>query len=1147
MVVMSSYNNFIHLRLRSSHSLLEGTLTPDNIVSLCKKYSMPAVAITDNNNLFASLEFSQTLSKNGIQPIIGCLLKVKIDDDIYIAPIYVMNDVGYKNLLKLMQIMYGIDCRYSISIEELCIYNKGLILFVGAYDSYLNYIAKNSMLEHSHLLDSHISLLKKHFNKRIFVEIIRTGDYSLENEIKILDIAYKYDLPLVATNDIYFDNLNMYEAHDALICIAEQTYVSVKDRRKISEESYFKSSRDMCRLFSDLPEAIENTIYIAKQCLFFVGTRKAILPSFSNDLNNEDQELITRSYSGLENILNNRFSKKNNFDTLKKEYFSRLDYELKVIIKMKFAGYFLIVSDFIKWSKNNNIPVGPGRGSGAGCLVAWALDIIDIDPIEYGLIFERFLNPERISMPDFDIDFCQNRRDEVIEYVRNKYGANKVAQIITFGKLQARAVLRDVGRVLQMPYGQVDMVCKLVPNNPSKPCTLHEALKVELELKKHYKNSSDIRKLINIAMQLEGLNRHSSTHAAGIVIGDRALSELVPMYSDSKSDMAIIQYSMKYAEMSGLIKFDFLGLKTLTVIDNALKLLKSRGLYLDINNIDLKDKTTYELLNTGNTNGVFQIEGTGMQAALKEMQAHSINDIIALISLYRPGPMDNLPMYIAYKNGQQQIEYPHPMLEDILKETYGIIIYQEQVLKIAQIMGGYTLGAADLLRRAMGKKIQSEMDEQRNIFVRGAIGNGVEEKKANEIFDLVAKFAGYGFNKSHAAAYATIAYQTAYLKANYTTVFFVASMNLELNDTDKLAMFCRDAKLFNIKILNPDINKSQNIFTIEELTDGTLAIRYALRAIKNVGISMVNDLLLKRKQQGSFTDIFDLFARCSSKHLNKRQMEYLIKSGALDSLKITRKSLLEYLDILLNYGVNIDNEQNTNQASLFSNEVQKPKINPKLEDDPIKCAYNEFEAFGFLLNNHPLNYYNKELQELAVTSACDINTDSNQQFTTAGVIVAKKIRTSKRGKYAFLQLSDRTGSYDVAIFDGDLLSNSIELINSHRVLIIESVVKISGNATRLVATVISDIEDYQYQKVKSRKNQETDLVKASEVTINIEYAQCQYLYNELNKLKKGNTMITVNIDIGTDKLLQLVINKQYDITTDFANKFNCKHQLAIQS
>lgn len=838
---------YIALRNHTTNSLCKGAIKINDIVNKAKELKMPALGIMDISNLFGALEFSMACKKSGIQPIISCeiFIDFKYDDNknrsnldiqnsLCKLPLIAKNNIGYENLMYLSSYSF-INRKAGISphieLDLLTEKSEGLIALSGAKEGILNRLIEQKQEKK---LNKYITQLKNIFkNDDFYIQIERYGEKNEEIiEKKLIDLAFKDNIPLVATNDVYFLEKNLHEAQDILNCIGEGRFFLESNRRKFSEEQYFKTPEEFNDLFSDIPEAIENTINIAKKCHFMAQERPPTLPTFDDSEGfSEKEELKNQSYNGLQERLKKKFEIENiktaDQDKINKEYYDRLDYELSIISRMGFDGYFLIVSDFIKWSKNNDIPVGPGRGSGAGSVVAWSLQITDLDPIRFGLLFERFLNPERVSMPDFDIDFCQARRDEVIKYVQNKYdlGAKdqpkkteeiKVAQIITFGKLQAKAVLKDVGRVLQMPYNQVDRICKLIPFNAVEAVTLQKAIEMDQDLQNAIKEDEQVSKLADIALKLEGLNRHASTHAAGIVIGDKPLTEICGLYRDQGQEMPAVGYTMKYAETAGLVKFDFLGLKTLTTIAETVKLVeKNQNIKIDISNIKLDDKKTFDMLAQGDSVGVFQIESSGMRSVLKQMKCDKIEDIIALISLYRPGPMDNIPTYIKRKHGEEEIEYPHKMLEPILKETYGVIVYQEQVMEIAKVLAGYSLGAADLLRRAMGKKIKEEMDKQRKIFVEGAIKNNVDEKKAGEIFDLVDKFAGYGFNKSHAAAYAFISYQTAYLKAHFPVEFLVASINLEIDNAEKINVFLQVAREHNIKVLPPDVNSSQDYFSIE--------------------------------------------------------------------------------------------------------------------------------------------------------------------------------------------------------------------------------------------------------------------------------------------------------------------------------------------
>ena len=828
---------YIALRNHTTYSLCKGAIKIADLIDKAKALKMPALAIMDSQNLFGALEFSLACKKAGIQPILGCemmidfnlqdsknISNVDFTENLCKTPIIATSEEGYRNLMFLVSESYlkrqnGIVP--FVNFELLKQKSKGIIALSGGCEGLIGKLLLQGQDKQAQKI---LLEIKEIFNTNFYIEITRHGTKNEDLiEEKLLQLAFENSLPIVASNDVYFLTPEMHEAQDILSCIYEGHSLVEENRKRNSPEQYFKNYEQFLELFKDLPEAIANTINIAKKCHTMAFERPPTLPKFSTEANfDEALELRNQGLEGLKLRLKSKFLieeiDEETQQKIEKEYFERLEYELGIIIKMNFSGYFLIVSDFIKWAKNNGIPVGPGRGSGAGSIIAWSLQITDLDPIRFGLLFERFLNPERVSMPDFDIDFCQSRRDEVIDYVQKKYGTDFVAQIITFGKLQARAVLKDVGRVLQMPYSQVDRICKLIPFNAVEAVTLEKAIEMDKDLQQAIQDDPQINKLVDIALKLEGLNRHASTHAAGVVIGDRPLREICALYNDEGSTMPAVGYSMKYAESAGLVKFDFLGLKTLTTILETVKLVdKTRGIKIDIAHLRLDDKKTFEMLASGDSIGVFQIESSGMRAVLRQMRADKIEDIIALISLYRPGPMDNIPTYIRRKHGEEKISYPHQLLEAVLKETNGVIVYQEQVMEIAKILAGYSLGGADLLRRAMGKKIKEEMDQQRAIFVEGAKKNNVSSQQANEIFDLVDKFAGYGFNKSHAAAYAMISYQTAYLKAHFLPEFLTASINLEIDNTDKINIFLQVAKSHKIPVLAPDINQSQADFSIEIL------------------------------------------------------------------------------------------------------------------------------------------------------------------------------------------------------------------------------------------------------------------------------------------------------------------------------------------
>ncbi|MEZ5690361.1 MAG: DNA polymerase III subunit alpha [Rickettsiales bacterium] len=1076
--------NFIHLRARSAYSLLEGAIHVKNLVGWCVKEKMPAVGLTDSANLFASLEFSLATAAQGVQPIIGCTFHIKSLNEQdsrshNSAPdqlvIFARNEIGWKNMLALSSKSYlkpedGIVP--LLSMDDFVGHSDGLIALTGGVHGS---VGKSLIATRDNLAEENLLRLKELFPERLYIELTRHGIAEEEKiEKPLIELAYKHDIPLVATNEAYFIDEGMFEAHDAFLCIADGRYVSEDNRRHLTKNHRLKTAKEMCELFADIPEALANSVAIAKRCSFIAQSHSPILPSFSIEGMSEADSLKAQAAKGL----NERLVGYIEDEERRKIYFERLEFELDVIIRMKFPGYFLIVSDFIKWSKSHNIPVGPGRGSGAGSLVAWSLSITDLDPLRYGLLFERFLNPQRVSMPDFDIDFCQERREEVINYVQEKYGGDHVAQIITFGKLQARAVLRDVGRVLQMPYNQVDRICKLVPNNPASPVTLGQAIEIEPLLKSAIDDDESVAHLVSMCLKLEGLYRHASTHAAGVVIGDRPLHELVPLYRDPKSDMPVVQYSMKYAESAGLVKFDFLGLKTLTVISRAVSLIKQRGIEIDIKNAPDGDKKTYEMLGRGDTVGVFQLESAGMRDTLKKLKPDCLEDIIALVSLYRPGPMDNIPTYISRKHGEEKPVYQHPLLEQVLKETFGVIIYQEQVMQIAQLLAGYSLGEADLLRRAMGKKIRSEMEAQRDIFVDRSVERGIPKSDAASIFDLIAKFAEYGFNKSHAAAYAVIAYQTAYLKANFPVEFIAASMTYDMGNTDKLSIFREDAEHFDIEVLSPDINKSEVLFStqrvtekntssnIRDLVEGSLAIRYALAAIRNVGAAAMEGVIKEREEKGEYKDIFDFAERVPSDALNRRSLEYLIKAGAFDNLHKNRGQLFENIDLIIAHGMAAHRDRESQQVNLFGGDSSSHKHIPKMIErkdwSSLEKLENEFSAIGFYLSAHPLSGYQTALKLLKVTQSnllTDKLTSNYSHVKLAGIVMGRKFKTSDRGRFAFLQLSDMGGGFEVSIFNEEILSSQRDNLENGKILYIKADGKNDESGTRLIAQSISLIDE----------------------------------------------------------------------------------------
>jgi len=1016
--------DFIHLRVKSAYSLLEGAIKAYDMGKLAHKLNMPAVGIADRCNLFGALEFSQVCKDTGVQPIIGCSLPVR---GIGGAPserwgkiptvvLFVQNEAGYLNLTKLSSIAY-VDADAAeephVRWDQVEAHSEGLLLLSGGFDGPVDMLFRQGKPEEA---VAALRMMQAAFGDRFYIELQR-HDGSPQGGIKgglaevgLVEYAYANDAPLVATNDVQFATQDLASAHEALLCISDGAYMGQEDRRKVTKEHWFKPAALMRELFSDLPEACDNTLEIARRCAFLVSKRDPILPRFDTGAGrNEAEELAWQAREGLKMRL-----KQVKLAVPEEDYWARLEREIGIIIQMGFPGYFLIVSDFIKWGKAHDIPVGPGRGSGAGSAVAWALAITDLDPLRFGLLFERFLNPERVSMPDFDVDFCQERREEVISYVQEKYGRDRVAQIITFGTLQARAVLRDTGRVMQLPLGQVDRLCKMVPNNPANPTTLAQAIEIEPRLKEARDDDDAVRRLLDTALRLEGLYRNASTHAAGIVIGDRPLTELVPLYRDPRSDIPATQFNMKWVESAGLVKFDFLGLKTLTTLKRAQNYLKKRGVDIDYSTLPLDDAPTYELLASGQSIGVFQLESQGMRDTLRKMQCGSLEEITALISLYRPGPMDNIDTYVDRKFGRMDIDMLHPSLEPVLKETYGVIIYQEQVMQIAQVLSGYSLGEADLLRRAMGKKKKEEMDLQKARFISGAAEKGVPEKQSDSIFELVNKFAGYGFNKSHAAAYAFISYQTGYLKANHPVEFFAATFSLDMTNTDKLAVFYQDARRFDVTIRPPDINRSMADFDVE---NGE--VLYALGAIRNVGFEAMQSVVQVREEGGRFTDIFDFLERIDPKAVNKRALENLARAGAFDSIHPNRGQIVAAADILMAYAQSMAADRAASQVSLFgSNESSRPRLpNVAMVSGPARLD-EELAAIGFYLSGHPLQDMLDVFKRRNVTLYADavaLASEGREAFRMAGIVRRKQERAAQGSgeKFAFVTLSDPSGEYEV--------------------------------------------------------------------------------------------------------------------------------------
>ncbi|KRS12729.1 DNA polymerase III subunit alpha [Roseovarius atlanticus] len=1065
---MSSSPRFIHLRVHTEYSLLEGAVRLKKLADLCTRHQMPAVAVTDTNNMFAALEFSVTAQGAGVQPIMGCQMDLEYmtpepgKRPVPPAPVVLLaqNEEGYENLMKLNSALYlrGDGQLAHLTVEDLEAHGASVICLTGGPEGA---VGKLLQLGQRPAAEALMQKLAGIFGDRLYVELQRhrgeagVPEAEAKTERGFVEMAYAMELPLVATNDVYFPEAKMYEAHDAMICVAEGAYVDQSEpRRRLTAEHYFKSPAEMATLFADLPEALENTVEIARRCAFGAYRRDPILPRFADD---EVDELRRQAKEGLKE----RLAVIPHAAPVE-EYEKRLEFELGIIEGMGFPGYFLIVADFIKWAKDHDIPVGPGRGSGAGSLVAYALTITDLDPLRYSLLFERFLNPERVSMPDFDIDFCMDRREEVIQYVQGKYGRDKVGQIITFGALLSKAAVRDIGRVLQMPYGQVDRLSKMIPVEGVKPVSIEKALAQEDRLREEARNEEVVDRLLKYGMQVEGLLRNASTHAAGVVIGDRSLDELVPLYQDPRSDMPATQFNMKWVEQAGLVKFDFLGLKTLTVIQNAIEQIHAGGRDLhtaadgsriyepnegaenDIGQIPLDDEKTYALYAKAKTVAVFQVESSGMMDALKRMKPTCIEDIVALVALYRPGPMENIPKYCEVKNGLSERDYLHKSVDHILDETQGIIVYQEQVMQIAQEMAGYSLGGADLLRRAMGKKIQEAMDAERPKFIAGAKENGVDDAKALEVWNLLDKFANYGFNKSHAAAYAVVSYQTAWLKTNHPVEFMAGVMNCDIHLTDKLAIYFEEVKKgLELPWAPPCVNRSDATFQVK---DGVL--HYGLGALKNVGVEAMRLIVAARREgceeapdqvrgggdEKPFVTLYDFARRVDLKAVGKRPLEMLARSGAFDELDRNRRRVFDSLEALMRYSAAIHEQKGSAQVSLFGEageDLPEPRLSPVEDWLPAERLTEEYAAVGFYLSGHPLDDYMAALKRKDVKTLDEVNELAARSGAVvakmAGVVAGRQERKSARGnRFAFVQLSDVTGGYEVTMF-----SDTLEVAREH--------------------------------------------------------------------------------------------------------------------
>ena len=1117
---MEKYNQFNHLKIHSQYSICEGTTKINDLAEFCKKNKVPSVGISDTSNLCGALEFSENLSKSGTQPIIGTQINFKYADVLGLIPLIAKSEKGYKSIIELSSKSYLDNDSLTLphcKIEDLLKIGKDIIVLTGSINGLIGKLFdKGKFIEINEIYKS----LNEIFINNFYIEIQRHDDENERNFEKFnLKKSKELDIPIIATNEVFYINKNMHEAHDALICIGNKTYINEKNRIRYSNQHYFKSDEEMSNLFFDLPEALENNYNIIYKCNFRPISSKPVLPNISSEKGgNADETLIKDSTQGLKekffkvfDVSEDKLQKDEKFLTYKK----RLDHEVEIIVQMKYSSYFLIVSDYIKWAKKKNIPVGPGRGSGAGSLVAWCLSITDVDPIKFNLIFERFLNPDRISMPDFDIDFCEEKRDLVFDYLTKKY-KDSVAHIITFGKLKARMVIRDVGRVLGLPYGFVDSISKMIPFDPSRPQNLNEYINKEPRLQKLIKEDQRVKKLTDLSLKLEGLNRNFATHAAGVVIADKKLTNTVPLYKDTSTNLLLpsTQFDMYSAENAGLIKFDFLGLKTLTVINKSEKLVNKTEEKFSINEINYEDQKVFDLLSDGYTVGLFQLESAGMREALIQMKPNHLEDIIALVALYRPGPMANIPIYNDCKHGKQKPDYLHPLLEEILKPTYGVIIYQEQVMQIAQKLSGFTPGEADILRRAMGKKKRSELEKQKLRFIEGALKNGIQKDVAASIFLKIEPFAEYGFNKSHAAAYAIIAYQTAFLKTYYPNEFFSASMTMDISSQNKLGEFYEELKRMKINIIRPDINKCFADFRSDKEN-----FYYALGGIKNVGYEAVFNIVNERVQNGQFKSISDFINRVNPKDINKLQLEGLVKAGAFDSLNENRQGIFNSIPNIILKSKNIFENKAANQIDLFgSNDTQDTEFIGKISDWKFEERLNkEFESIGFFISDHPLNQFKDIFDDYNIVNFNDFNTKkNNNESNIAGTLLKiQEKKTQKGNSYAIIKLTDLSSVFEIFIFS-DLLELNREIL-------------IEGNSLIITINKNNNDENNRFKRINVRKIASLKNLFDKPIS-NIElFIKDQKSIDKIEKIlsKNGNTEVKIKIQDEKNKYIFNLKNKRF--------------------
>ena len=1126
--------NFNNIKIHTQYSICEGAIKIDELAEYCKSNKIKSVGLSDSLNLCGALEFSEKLSKVGTQPIIGTQINFKEDNIIGKISLYAKSEKGYKNLTKLSSLSYlkskeieEPNCKISDLIKN----SQDVILLTGNYRDFFGKLFLSNKLRR---FDEIINLLKNNFRDRIYFEVQRHNETDEKNfESYVLNKSKSLNVPLIATQEVFYLNQEMYEAHDALRCIGEKNFIDDKNRFKLANEHYLKKSKDLAELYKDIPEALENNYNFHLRFNFKLKKSSPILPSIAGIHDSTpENELLRQAKEGLEIRLENFILKKNQSNTqdqIKKTYFDRLDHEINIINSMNYASYFLIVSDYIKWAKKNSIPVGPGRGSGAGSLVAYSLDITDLDPIKYNLIFERFLNPDRISMPDFDIDFCEEKRDQVFGYLKNKY-KDGVAHIITFGKLKARMALRDVGRVLGLSYGHVDRLCKMVPFDPSRPLTLQESIDREPRFKNEVKNNPKVKKLLELSLKLEGLNRNMATHAAGVVIAGDKLAEKFPLYVDHNSNLILpsTQFDMYSSENAGLVKFDLLGLKTLTVIDKTLKRLKTKNINLNISQINQSDKNVFSLLSTGETTGLFQLESAGMREAIKQMKPNKFDDIIALVALYRPGPMSNIPIYNDCKNGIKQPDYIHPTLKEILKPTYGIIIYQEQVMQIAQTLAGFTAGEADILRRAMGKKKKAELDRQKERFINGAIKKGISKDVANFVFTKIEPFAQYGFNKSHAAAYALIAYQTAYLKTYYKEDFIAATMTTELTNTSKLREFVEELKRLNVGIVRPSINKCFAEFKAENNK-----IYYGLGAIKNVGFEAISNIVKEREANGNFKSLVDFINRVNPKDINKLQLEGLTKAGAFDEFDKDRNKIFNSIPKIIQKIKNINDDRLNNQSSLFDikdGEIDEFDYLPTTPWKQKELLYEEFKSLGFYVSDHPLSEYNEVFDQLNIISFNQFVENDKNEGLVAGTIMSLQEKKSAKGTpYAIVKFSDKKGEFELFLFSEILVNNRDKLKESESFVLNLQKDRVKDENTKKrinvkKITYLNEMIDRPYSKVTIELKENFKIEEIKEILSENGNTEINLIIKNQNK--KVNYFLQNNRKFDLE-LLKMLKTKKY--------------------